>query len=155
MGVAFLFFAFMHYKRSAHYSKPWFKEIALFETCGVIAALLIFQEDILFRDVIFYHLLIWMFHPLSTPKFRQNKTSRRRYIWATALVTSAFFLFTPITSILPELTSEIWREQAILWGYIHISTSLMFSRMNPVWVKRWFINPQNHPQPLRMTPGLS
>jgi len=145
----FLFSGITHYQKRDRVPRSWLIDIGLYELVGLVLLCIVFSEQIAFEDIIFYHLLVWIFYPFSTAKLRNNTKQQRQYILLTVFVTLAFFIVTPITQIAPVLTVEVWGSQAFLWGYIHISTSFMLSGMNPFWISRWFMLPKRTSEPLQ------
>jgi hypothetical protein len=87
---------------------------------------------------IFYHLIEWMFLPFLRSE-ESAFPALSRETAAMAATAAAFFSVSPVVlaRFMPEpIASGLWREQAILWGYVHITLSLVVSEANPPWINR-------------------
>ncbi len=112
-------------------------DICLFEAAGMIPVILSLFFRIRFGDVIFYHVIMWIFIPLTqTP--RMNLRDIFRYGFLTACITGGFLLLTPLGGNCFRIPILKLNTAVILWGYVHITSSLMLSSFNPQWILRWF-----------------
>ncbi|MDP7040515.1 MAG: hypothetical protein QGI45_15260 [Myxococcota bacterium] len=110
----------------------------LFEIAGIVCTLIFFNTYVAFEDIVLYHLILWSIYPLFTPKLQQHTAARQRYMGTTIVVTLFFLAFTPIHDYFSFFTMQDWIDQSYYWAYWHITTSLMLSRMNPIWLRKLF-----------------
>lgn len=110
-------------------------DMVAFELMWVGAAYVVsFGAPRLF-DLIFYHIMVWVFLP-----FLRIPTRKGRINFAVQTVVAALivFPFTPWVGVIPRLHFQFWVAACALGGYLHVSTSFAFSPFNPRWVVRFF-----------------
>src|SRR5207253_2063628 len=80
-------------------------DLIAFETVGAAASAITLFVPILFLDLVFYHLFVWILLPLRQLR---STLARLRFLAETAVVSGLLFCFTPWLGWFPALTSGWW-----------------------------------------------
>jgi hypothetical protein len=136
LAVAFVVFLVVLVPVARRLSRRELLDLLSFETVGVATACIVFLTPIRFFDAAFYHLLVWLYLPLVQAGSRRGQL---RYLVHVALATGPFFVLTPWVGYFGALDYPFWVLQSFMWAYVHISTSVVLSGYNPLWLTRLFL----------------
>lgn len=116
-------------------------DLIAFETLGLAFTIFSTQLGLTLTDLIFYHLVYWFIVPLGQ-SFAKGFKPTLEYVCMTALLTLIFFYFTP-NGFLPQLpTHAQWKSFSEFFGYLHICSSFLVSKLNPTWIVNRFYSEQ-------------
>lgn len=133
-AVAFVAFAVALVRARRGLTRAAIADMVTFEVLGVGASMLTLIEPIIFWDVVFYHLVVWIILPLR----QLPGVGKVKFVGQTVAVSAVFYCLTPAVNLLPSLDDAFWLKQSELWAYVHITTSFATSAFNPRWMSRWF-----------------
>ena len=102
-----------------------------------VVASLFFRFNIHLNDIIFYHIVTWVFLPIKGMKKSGFGSVRKFLFWYVVLILLTLS-FTPLAKTAWGLSPQMLGAQFILLTYIHIITSFALSRANPRWLIRMF-----------------
>jgi hypothetical protein len=114
-------------------------DLVAFEGVGILITLCLFKAEVKLIDAIFYHLIFWILYPLKG-KVKLSNFATKKYCLTILALTGGFFIFTPRAGFISGITLNDWFQQAMFWGYLHITFSFGFSKLNPAWIRRLFVN---------------
>ena len=89
-----------------------------------------------FFMIVFYHVLFWNHFALPAVH-KQGHAAIARYILANGVCWVALSAVSPLGPV-PLLTLPQMQEIFVFLGYLHISSSLSLSDMQPTWLNRLF-----------------
>lgn len=138
MAVAFVAFLVALARARAGLERAELADLIAFETIGAAASLLTVVTPVIFWDVVFYHLIVWILLPLRQ---LPGAAAKLRFLAQTFAACAAFFCLTPAVNLFPSLNSRFWATQSEVWGYFHVTMSFAASAFNPRWISRWFAPP--------------
>lgn len=135
LAVASLAFVVTLVGAAPRLSRGQLLDTVVFELVWVGAALWLFDAGAWLMDLIFYHVMVWVFLPLHRIKELRGRVT---FVLQTAIVTALILPLTPVVGLVPELSVQWWILAAAIGGYLHVSTSMAFSPFNPTWLVRFF-----------------
>ncbi|HEU4733270.1 MAG TPA: hypothetical protein VFT22_35500 [Kofleriaceae bacterium] len=135
-GLAFVAFLVALARARTGLRRAAIADVIGFEVIGVSASLITLVTPIIFWDVVFYHLIVWIVLPLRQ---LPGATGKLRFLAQTVALSTVFYCLTPAVNVFPALDSRFWLRQSELWGYFHITMSFAASAFNPRWISRWFV----------------
>lgn len=105
--------------------------------CFLATAILCHLFTIEFKVGVFYHLVLWIFIPIF--RFHSNKKFVKSFLSENLIYTIGFFLISPTAIIYLSgryslnniQVARSYFDQAYFWGQIHITLSLIMSKLNP------------------------
>jgi len=106
-----------------------------FEVIGLLLVLLSLYVDIRLNYVVLYHFVFWYIYPVSSFK-RQGHGVVLTYIVLSTAMLIMFLVLSPIGPFDRATSEYYFRNQFILWSYIHITVSFMLSDAHPMWIRR-------------------
>jgi hypothetical protein len=135
-GVAFIAFLVLLVRARAGLKRAEIADVLAFEAIGAGASLVTLFTPIIFWDVVFYHLIVWILLPLRQLR---GAAAKLKFLAQTAAACTVFFCLTPTVNLFPSLDSSFWVPQSQFWGYFHVTMSFAASAFNPRWISRWFV----------------
>ncbi len=146
-GVVFVVFLVFLVRARAGLKRAEIADLIAFEAIGGGAALFTLFTPVIFWDVVFYHLIVWILLPLRQ---LPGTAGKLKFLAQTAAACTVFFCLTPVVNLFPSLDSSFWVPQSQLWGYFHVTMSFAASSFNPRWISRWFV-----PRPVAVGGGAT
>lgn len=139
-------FLAVHVRRFERASAGAWIDQTLFEAIGVGVCVWASRYQLRVVETAFYHVTYWFLLTLRG-QGRSGGGNDAGYAALTAAVTLGVFAFTPEGWLGRALgcTHGFWGNQAEIWAYVHITSTLAVSRFNPGWIVRCF---QPDPSPV-------
>ena len=115
-------------------------DLAAFELIGLALVVSLSGYKLKFEDLVFYHILFWVFYSVRWDQLLARKKSqplrwgtipRFSALTLTFLIPLMIFPFTPAGGLIGAMDFKFWMYWATALGHLHISASMFFSNMRP------------------------
>lgn len=104
----------------------------------VAAAVLVFDLNIRFLDVVFYHFVFWAIYPVAKLAKTAGWRGVRRYGIVNTSMIALAFAASPFGVTHYELGPSLFLQAFFFLSFLHISASFAVSDQHPAWIIRLF-----------------
>ncbi len=128
------------FRESRHQANKSILDLAIFELSGLVLVISLSGYKLKFEDIVFYHILFWVFYSVRWDLLLSDKKSLRptlgsvrrpSMVLLTFLLPFVIFPFTPAGGLVGSMDFKFWMYWATALGHLHISASMFFSNMRP------------------------
>lgn len=138
VGILMVLYFGLILRAKAHFTASQLITV-LFAELALVPLLLVdhFLYDFNYMQIIFYHVVFWVFFPGGNILSSGKKGAFSWYVLLTVVSIGAFVVTSPLYT--KDWSHFItYREQFVIWSYFHIFSSFAFSKANPAWINKQF-----------------